>query len=186
MADMMASDPARSDELILVDAWDKQTGTATKERAHREGLLHRAFSVELVRHTEEGLELLVTRRAAGKYHSAGLWTNSCCSHPRTGEELLPAVERRLQEELGVAVQGPQEIGAFVYRAPFANGIVEYEYDHVFVAQYAGQVTPNPQESDRAVWMGAGELARRLAAEPEAFAPWSLTVFPMVLRFCETL
>ena len=95
--DNMARDPARNDLLILTDLLDRQTGTATKEQAHRSGLLHRAFSVMLYRDTEDGREYLISRRADGKYHSAGLWANSCCSHPRDGETLPEAARSRVRE-----------------------------------------------------------------------------------------
>jgi isopentenyl-diphosphate delta-isomerase len=110
--DPMASDPAKSDELILVDVFDNPVGAASKERAHRESLLHRAFSVVLVRDGASGPEVLVTRRALCKYHSAGLWTNSCCSHPRVGESTVDAAYRRVAQELGVQARDLREIGSF--------------------------------------------------------------------------
>lgn len=178
----MEDDPARSDELVLVDALDAPVGSATKERAHVEGLLHRAFSVVLVREGEHAGEpqVLLSRRASGKYHSGGLWANSCCSHPRVGEQLGEAVARRVQEELGCSVRDLREIGSFVYRTPFADGLVEYEFDHVFVGACEGALTPDVSEVDALWWVGIRELGDLLVEYPHLFASWALTVLPMVL------
>ena len=181
MTDNMANDPARADKIILVDAFDREVGTATKEQAHRESLLHRAFSVVLLREGEGGPEILISRRAAGKYHSAGLWANSCCSHPRAGEDVLGAASRRVPEELGVEVDGLEEIDAFVYRATFEDGICEYEYDHVLVGHCTGEPDPDPLEVGEVRWVGFEELSHELVQNPASFAPWALTVFPMVIR-----
>ena len=176
-------DAASEEMLILVDGFDRQIGTATKMQAHSEGLLHRAFSVVLTRLSPEGkLEILLSRRADGKYHSAGLWANSCCSHPRAGEDTAEAALRRVPQELGLqVVPGTlREIGAFVYRAPFANGLAEYEYDHVFVAECSGEPAPDPSEVSQTRWVSAENLAAELAAHPERFAVWAFTVLPMAL------
>ena len=182
--DRMALDPARGDELILVDGLDRQVGVATKERTHREGLLHRAFSVMLVRDGAESPELLIAQRASGKYHSGGLWANSCCSHPRVGEGLMDAAYRRVREELGVEAVDLRELSAFVYRAPFETGIVEYEYDHLLVGCCAGDPDPDPQEVSSVRWVRANDLAAELADHPELFSPWAFTVFSLVLASLE--
>ncbi len=182
--DVMAGDPAREDQLVLVDGLDRQVGVATKERTHREGLLHRAFSVVLLRDGEAGSELLLAQRAEGKYHSAGLWANSCCSHPRAGEDLLDAAYRRTREELGVDAVNLREIAAFVYRAPFENGLVEYEYDHVIVGNCTGEPNPNPAEVGATRWACTRELATLLAERPDLFAPWAFTVLSLVLSQLE--
>ena len=180
MADKMAMDPARADQLVLVDGLDRPIGAASKEQAHREGLLHRAFSVVLVRDGEAGPELLLSQRALDKYHSAGLWANSCCSHPRVGEELMDAAYRRTREELGCDAAGLREIGAFVYRAPFADGLCEYEYDHIFVGGCVGDPAPDPAEVASVRWVEADAVARELAEHPEHFAPWAFTVLSIAL------
>lgn len=173
-----AGDAARADELVLVDGLDRPMGRATKERAHAEGLLHRAFSVLLVREGGAGCEVLLAQRAAGKYHSAGLWANSCCSHPRAGEELLDAARRRVREELGCEVRGLREIGAFVYRAEFGNGLVEFEYDHVLLGSCEGEPDPDPAEVGAVRWEPAESVAVELAEHPERFAPWAFTVLSL--------
>ena len=177
--DRMANDAARDDMLILVDGLDRQLGTATKWQAHAEGLLHRAFSVVLTRQGPDGPELLLSRRALDKYHSGGLWANSCCSHPRAGGATLEAAYRRVREELGCEAVGLQEIGAFAYRAEFENGLCEFEYDHVLVGSIDGTLQPDPAEVDDARWITYEKLAAELASEPQKFTAWA----PMVLSIC---
>ncbi len=177
----MDADPARNDTLILVDGLDNEIGSATKERAHREGLLHRAFSVVLVRDGQGGPELLLAQRAEGKYHSAGLWANSCCSHPRVGEEVVSAAYRRVREELGCEAADLREIAAFVYRAVFEDGLAEYEYDHVLVGRLATDPDPDPSEASAIRWVRAADVARELAECPERFAAWAYTVLALVLK-----
>ena len=179
--DLFALDGARNEALIVVDLLDRQVGTATKMDVHVQGLLHRAFSVMLMRDGASGTELLISKRAACKYHSAGLWANSCCSHPRDGEEVLEAAARRVAEELGVEPVGLRELGAFAYRAAFDNGLVEYEYDHVLLARCAGELKLDPAEASDARWVGAGDLARELEEHGERFVVWAPTVVGMVLQ-----
>ena len=164
------------DRLILVDAFDNPVGEMGKADAHAEGRLHRAFSVFLV--GEKGM--LVQRRAADKYHSGGLIANACCSHPRVGESLTDAVPRRMAEELGFTCP-VKEIFAFVYRAPVGNGLIEYEYDHVFLGRYDGEVSPNPEEIDEVFWISYDTLSERLLETPEQFAPWFVIAAPRVLK-----
>lgn len=179
--DPMALDPAKEDLLILTDMLDRQTGTATKEQAHRSGLLHRAFSVVLYRDAGDTREYLISRRADGKYHSAGLWANSCCSHPRSGEGVTEAARSRVRQELGCGVSDLDEIGAFVYRAVFPDGLCEYEYDHVLLGRPAGIPDPDPAEISETRWVTAEVLSSLMAAHPEQFAPWAFTVFSIVMR-----
>ena len=160
---------------------DRVVGHATKEQAHVEGLLHRAFSVVLVRRVDGKPQILLSRRALSKYHSGGLWANSCCSHPREGEELLAAAMRRLPEELGVESSDLREIGSFAYRAAFENGLVEHEYDHVLLGTCAGELQPNPDEVCEVRWVYADELARELAQAPESFSAWAPMVLSMALQ-----
>ena len=169
--DALAADPARYDELILVDGLDRPTGAASKMQAHVEGLMHRAFSVVLTREGDDGLELLLAKRSLLKYHSGGLWANSCCSHPRVGEDVIEAAYRRVPEEIGCEAQGLREICAFAYRAEFDNGLCEHEFDHVLVGRCAGEIVPNPAEASETRWIGTEELAAELVAHPEHFAVW---------------
>ena len=176
----LASDPARDDMLILVDGLDRETGSATKIGAHVDGLLHRAFSVVLLRDGAAGPELLLAKRSMLKYHSGGLWANSCCSHPRVGEGVIEAAYRRVPEEIGCEAVELRELCAFVYRAEFENGLIEHELDHVLVGRSAGEVVPNPAEASEVRWIGLEELAVELAAEPRKFAVWASIVFSMVM------
>ncbi|MGI6220819.1 MAG: isopentenyl-diphosphate Delta-isomerase [Coriobacteriales bacterium] len=180
MTDAFSNDTARNDELILVDGADRAIGTATKERVHREGLLHRAFSVVLEKGSGSERRFLIARRSYGKYHSPGLWANSCCSHPRAGEELLDAARRRLREELDCGVSGLRELGAFVYRAEVGNELVENEIDHVLVGTIEGQPTPNPEEIAEVRWLSAEELSSELSERPDRFAAWAPRVFGYIL------
>ena len=121
------------EEVILVNEQDEQTGTIEKMEAHRKALLHRAFSVFIF--NGKG-EMLLQQRAMGKYHSPGLWTNACCSHPRPGEEVETAAFRRLKEEMGIETS-LKKIFDFIYRTEFDNGLTEYEFDHVYIGTYPG-------------------------------------------------
>ena len=183
--DLFAHDASRSDLLILVDENDREQGTATKQEAHTQGLLHRAFSVVLLRSTNDDVELLLTQRAFEKYHSGGLWTNSCCSHPRSGENLGQAVIRRVQEELGASIEAPFEIGSFVYRADFENGLVEHEYDHVSIAWFEGVCAPDPTEVASIRWITCADLKRELESFPERFTAWAPRVLALAMDWIET-
>lgn len=168
-------------ELILVDIFDEEVGSCSKLDAHRKGYLHRAFSVFVV---HDG-KMLLQKRNAKKYHSGGLWTNACCSHPRKGERLSEAVSRRLLDELGVSFP-THECFSFVYRTEFANGIIEYELDHVLLSDYSGDIHPNPEEIEEICWIDFGELKDKLSTTPECFTSWFIIAVPKVLKLlnCE--
>jgi len=157
----------RREEVILVDADDREVGTAEKLDAHARGLLHRALSVFLF---DADGRVLLQRRAADKYHSSGLWSNTCCSHPRPGEDVGAAAARRLGEEMGIDVPLARAF-AFLYRAEVAAGLVEHELDHVFTGRFDGEPSPNPDEASDWAWRDPAELEREIAAEPARFAAW---------------
>jgi isopentenyl-diphosphate delta-isomerase len=163
-----------SDELVvLVDARDNEMGTASKRRAHLDGRLHRAVSVFVFNGAGE---MLLQQRAAGKYHSAGLWSNACCSHPRPGENPHQAAIRRLEEEMGL--RHPLEhVFAFIYRAELDSGLTEHELDHVFVGVGDEDPVPNAGEVMDWMWMEVPQLTRELARAPERFTAW----FPLALH-----
>ena len=157
-------------DLILVDLDDRETGLGEKADVHRRGLLHRAFSLFLF----SGDRLLIQQRAAGKYHSANLWANTCCSHPRAGQTLADAVTRRLELECGITGVPVREAGTFVYRAGFPDGMTEYEFDHVFVGEYGGPFAPDPEETAEMRYVPLPELKQDMIDHPEKYAVWFFT------------
>lgn len=159
-----------TEHVILVDENDNPIGTAEKMDAHRKNLRHRAFSVFILRKTALW-EVLLQQRASGKYHSPDLWTNTCCSHPRPGETILQAGNRRLQEEMGMNAD-LEAIGRFNYIAHFENGLVENEVDYVLTGIYNDQKpSPNPNEVQNYRWISIPDLENELAAHPQQFTPW---------------
>ncbi|MBQ8662616.1 MAG: isopentenyl-diphosphate Delta-isomerase [Eubacterium sp.] len=164
------------DQLILVDIYDNQIGTMGKAEAHRLGRLHRAFSIFIIK--EE--KMLIQKRRQDKYHSGGLWANACCSHPRDGETLEHAVHRRLSEEVGFDCE-LEELFHFTYRSKYAEDLYEYEYDHVFLGEYDGEVELNPEEVEDIAWITYDELARELVEQPDKFSSWFQIAAPGVLE-----
>jgi isopentenyl-diphosphate delta-isomerase len=163
----------REERVVLVDADDREIGTEEKLRAHQSGVLHRAFSVFVMDDEER---VLLQKRAAGKYHSGGLWTNTCCGHPRPAEDIRRAAERRLQEEMGIAVD-LEPGGTFLYRANLDNGLVEHELDHLFLGRFNGSPTPDPNEAAEWMWEARSRLEADCQAQPERYTAW----LPLALR-----
>lgn len=157
--------------VVLVDENDQEIGTAEKLSAHEKNLRHRAFSIFIFRQNNE-LELLLQQRALGKYHSPGLWTNTCCSHPRSGEEVIAAGSRRLKEEMGITAE-LKDLGWFHYIAHFPNGLTENEIDHVLIGMISTntKINPDPNEANAYRWITLPDLERELADKPEQFTPW---------------
>lgn len=171
---------AAIEQVILVDEFDRPQGTAEKLEAHREGLCHRAFSVFIYRNNHT-IELLMQQRAKEKYHSPNLWTNTCCSHPRPGEDTIAAAERRLFEELGVKLP-LNSIGKFHYTAHFDNGLTENEVDHVILGELIDEkIEPNPAEVQDTRWISIADLQRELLLHPEKFTPWLGGVLDIVAK-----
>jgi isopentenyl-diphosphate delta-isomerase len=164
--------------VILVDEQDKEIGLMEKQEAHIKGLLHRAFSVMVF--NGKG-EMLLQQRALSKYHSGGLWTNTCCSHPRQGETTEEAAHRRLQEEMGFDCE-LQLHQTFIYNAPFDNGLTEHELDHVFVGSYHQNPVINPEEVNDFHWISLPELNQQLRDEPEKFTVWFKMIMDNYVRF----
>ena len=162
-------------QVILVDENDQQCGSIEKMEAHQKGLLHRAFSVFIF--NSKG-ELLLQQRALDKYHSGGLWTNACCSHPEPGEETMNAAQRRLNEEMGFNIP-LEKIFDFVYKAEFENGLKEYEFDHVFVGEYNGKINFNNEEVMDHRYMEMEWIRQSLKSEPEKYTAWFHLAFPKI-------
>jgi isopentenyl-diphosphate delta-isomerase len=154
------------DLVVLVDEHDRETGTAPKLAAHRAGSLHRAFSVLVF---DRRGRVLLQRRARGKYHSGGLWSNTCCGHPRPGESPAAGAGRRLAEEMGFASE-LCPVGAFTYQARLGE-LMEHEYDHVLVGRFDGEPRPDPSEVEEWRWVDPAEVTAELAAAPERFTAW---------------
>ena len=169
------------EKLILVTVDDKELGTLGKRETHQQGLLHRAFSVFLY----DGERMLLQKRADGKYHSGGLWTNACCSHPRAGERLEDAVHRRLMLECGLDTE-VRELFSFTYRTKFAEDLYEYEYDHVFLGTYDSTlpIRMDPEEASEWRWVGLADLKQELLLKPDTFTSWFLIAVSKVLPVIE--
>lgn len=167
-------------QVVLVDVDDRQIGTEEKLRAHTLGSLHRAVSVFA---TDTSGALIVQRRALSKYHSGGLWSNAACTHPQPGELPLAAAERCLHEELGVSTR-LRPAFRFRYRAAVPPGLIEHEYDHVFVGTIATLLTPAVREV--AAWRAARaeELAQEISEQPDAFTAWFRLALPLFRQWSE--
>ncbi|MBX2966013.1 MAG: isopentenyl-diphosphate Delta-isomerase [Cyclobacteriaceae bacterium] len=155
------------EKVILVDEHDNELGTLEKMEAHRKGVLHRAFSVMLF--NSKG-ELLIQKRSGNKYHSAGLWTNTCCSHPRPGEQMEKAAQRRLKEEMGIDAQ-PGFAYSFIYKATLDNGLIEHELDHVLIGQYDDEPQINRQEVSDWRYVPIVQVKREVQENPGKFTHW---------------
>lgn len=159
-----------TEHVILVDENDNTIGTAEKLSAHQNGQRHRAFSVFVLR-KEPDLSVLLQKRSATKYHSPSLWTNTCCSHPRPGEDIIKAAERRLKEEMNIQIP-LHPIGKFHYIAHFDNGLTENEIDHVLVGHFNQElIHPNPKEVADYRWVSFVDLKRELLTNSLQFTPW---------------
>ena len=162
----------KEEKVLLVDTQDRVLGTMSKLEAHQKGVLHRAFSVFILNRQNA---LMLQQRAWDKYHSPGLWTNTCCSHQREGEDSLAAGKRRLQEEMGLEVP-LTPLFTFIYKAPFDNGLTEHELDHVLLGYSEQSPNPNPQEVTDWQWMPLEEVQRKLTEQPEQFTVWFKIIF----------
>lgn len=157
----------KAEQLILVDERNRAVGRGEKWAVHREGRLHRAFSIFLV---DEKGRVLLQRRSAAKYHSAGLWANSCCGHPRPGERTLAAARRRLREELGASARLRYGFSAR-YRTELPNGLVENELVYVYFGRLEGAITLNPAEVSEVAWMMLIQLRKDIVRRPRRYSYW---------------
>ena len=164
---------------VLVNTNDEVIGTEEKLSVHQSGNLHRAFSVFVL---NEKAEIMLQKRAQEKYHSPGLWTNSCCSHPRPDESVLAAGERRLMEELGFTT-ALQPAFSFIYKAEVGNGFIEHEFDHVLLGEYSGNVPFNPAEVSEIRFISLSDLKAEVLANPSSFTQWLCI---MLTEHCDSL
>ncbi|MCP4978161.1 MAG: isopentenyl-diphosphate Delta-isomerase [Maribacter sp.] len=162
----------KEEEVILVNTHDEQIGTMPKMEAHEKAELHRAFSVFIM--NDRG-ETMLQQRAAHKYHSPLLWTNTCCSHQRVGESNIQAGKRRLREEMGFSVD-LKELFSFIYKASFDNGLTEHELDHVMMGSYKGDPHINPDEVADYKWMRPENVKKDIAENPDKYTVWFKIIF----------
>lgn len=163
-------------EVLLVDENNRGLGRMEKLEAHEKACLHRAFSVFLI---HEG-KMLIQKRALSKYHCPGIWTNICCSHPLEGE-VIPYALQRLKEEVGIEQVELEEVGTMIYKAEFDNGLTEYEYDHLLLGKYDGDVLINPEEVAEVRWIEFAELKEEIEKNPQLFTPWFKLALDQVLE-----
>ncbi len=168
-------------DVILVDEHDVQTGTMEKMEVHQKALLHRAFSIFVF--NEKG-EMLLQKRADRKYHSGGLWTNACCSHPQPGEETLSAAQTRLYEEMGFNTKLKKAFD-FIYKAAFDNGLTEHEFDHVYIGTYNGAIVPNAEEVSDYCFKSVEEIKNSIQSHPQKYTEWFKIAFPKMEAYLET-
>jgi isopentenyl-diphosphate delta-isomerase len=155
------------EQLILVDESNRAVGGAGKLAIHRSGLLHRAFSIFMV---DARGRVLLQQRHAKKYHSGGLWANSCCGHPRPGEKTMSAARRRLHEELGI--NDPLSLGFFArYQGELDNGMQENEFVYVYFGALRSRPQPHPAEISQVEFASVADISRRIRQKPDAFVFW---------------
>lgn len=154
-------------KVVLVNRNDEVKGTMEKMKAHYDGVLHRAFSILIF---NEAGEILLQRRALSKYHSPGLWTNACCSHPQLDERYKEGAEERLMAEMGFTVS-LKEVHHFIYKASFENGLTEHEFDRVFIGDYNGDVPFNLEEVDAIKWLTVESLYEDMEKNPNEYTEW---------------
>lgn len=167
--------------VVLVDDLDTSLGTMDKLEAHQKGLLHRAFSV-LVFNSQR--ELLIHRRAMGKYHSGGLWTNTCCSHPMPEEDTMDAAHRRLEEEMGFDCP-IVPVFQFQYEAKLDRGLTEKEYDHVFLGIFDGKPRPNTLEVMDFRYVALEDLKEEMNSDPSQFTEWFKIIIDKLEPYLDT-
>jgi isopentenyl-diphosphate Delta-isomerase len=155
------------ERVILVDQQDNELGSMEKMEAHQKGLLHRAFSILLF--NSKG-EVLLQKRASKKYHSGGLWTNTCCSHPQPGETVPHAARRKLLQEMGIDLQ-PEYAFKFIYKTSLDHLLTEHELDHVLIGQFDGKPNINPEEVEDWKFTDVNELRNEMEQNPESFTYW---------------
>lgn len=165
------------EEVVLVDEHDRPVGRGEKIETHLRPRLHRAFSVFVF---DSSGRLLLQKRSKAKYHSGGLWSNTCCSHPRPGEPTETAARRRLIEEMGFDCE-VTKVFDFVYYAELDNNFFEHEYDHVFAGRYDGSPSPDPREVEDWKWVEVQALAKDLRANPHLYSYWLRASFDELLR-----
>ena len=155
------------DFVVLVNQNDEKIGLMQKMEAHQKGVLHRAFSVLIFNRNKK---LMLQKRNLNKYHSPGLWTNTCCSHQRNGESNISAGMRRLKEEMGFSTE-LKELDSFIYKVKFENGLIEHELDHILVGEYNSDIKPNYEEVDDWKWMDLEDIKNDIKINSDKYTEW---------------
>lgn len=168
------------EKVILVNENDEQIGLMPKMEAHEKALLHRAFSVFIL---NDKNEIMLQQRAAEKYHSPLLWTNTTCSHQREGETNIQAGKRRLMEEMGFEAE-LKELFSFIYKAPFDNGLTEHEFDHVMIGYYSDEPHINPEEAEGWKWMAIEDVRKDMLINPDLYTVWFKIIFDEFYHYLE--
>ncbi|HYD90164.1 MAG TPA: isopentenyl-diphosphate Delta-isomerase [Flavobacterium sp.] len=171
---------SEEERVILVNEKDEPIGLMPKMEAHEKALLHRAFSVFILNSNNE---IMLQQRAAEKYHSPLLWTNTTCSHQREGETNIEAGTRRLREEMGFEAE-LKELFSFIYKAPFDNGLTEHELDHVMIGYYNGEPNINREEAESWKWMGIEDVRQDMQDHPELYTVWFRIIFDEFYHYLE--
>lgn len=164
-------------EVVLVDDNDNEIGTMEKLEAHQKAMLHRAFSVFIF---NDKNEMLLQQRSFEKYHSPGLWSNACCSHPKLGENVKESAKQRLYEEMGIKVE-LNKVFDFVYKAEFSNGLTEHEFDHVFIGYYNDEMKPNSKEVFSYCYKPINTIQYEIKKNPYLFSEWFKIALPKVIN-----
>lgn len=167
-----------NNEVILVDYEDGPLGVCSKEEAHKYPRLHRAFSVFLY----NGSKVLLQKRAETKYHSGGLIANTCCSHPKIGENIIKSAKDRLNEEINIHIDDLKEIGSFVYYNKFNDNLYEYEFDHVLIGNYNGTFKENLEEASWTGWVEIEDVKKDVVENPSKYCVWFLNAFKIFLDY----
>ena len=171
---------SEEEKVILVNEKDEPIGLMPKMEAHEKALLHRAFSVFILNSNNE---IMLQQRAAEKYHSPLLWTNTTCSHQREGETNIEAGTRRLREEMGFETE-LKELFSFIYKAPFDNGLTEHELDHVMIGYYNDEPNINRDEAESWKWMGVQDVRQDMQDHPELYTVWFRIIFDEFYHYLE--
>lgn len=180
----MSNNSDNTNMVVLVTAEGEDIGICEKLKAHEDGALHRAFSLMIARRVDNSVEYLLQKRALDKYHSGGLWANSCCSHPQPHEPVYDAVQRRVGEELGIAQQlNLTSLEPIIYKAHLDSGLTEFEYDHLFLSyDFIHPFRVNSNEVSEVKWVNEKDIDLELQSDPEKFAAWFPYVFAKIKEY----
>lgn len=166
-----------NNKIIIVDIFGNKKGEMEKIEAHKKGVLHEAYSVFIIKNNK----MLIQKRAKNKYHSGGLWSNACCSHPQLEENIFDNIKRKTFEEIGAEIDNINFEFSFIYRNKFDNNLIEYEYDNVFTAQTNSEIKINFDEVEKVKWIDLEELAEDLVKNPHKYSYWFLIACPKIIK-----